>query len=253
MADGDLTSLATLKTYLNLPWAWVKSTAVVTGDRCRANSALYECITTGTTNSTGSGPSGTSTDITDGTAHWKYIQANLRADDTTLARLISSVSIYFATYCARTFASTDWVYTTDGTNGTVIALPEWPVTDVDSVVINTATIPARPRVGAYGWVQVGDNEIRVDGAGHYAFPRGVANVVITFTAGYDTIPADLEQACLECCASWYKRKDRIDENSKTTGQETLTYSTGPVPDTAKAVLDRYRRVWPKPGGLVAST
>jgi TP901-1 family phage major tail protein len=35
---------------------------------------VYKCITAGTSASSG-GPSGTSADITDGTAHWKYISA----------------------------------------------------------------------------------------------------------------------------------------------------------------------------------
>jgi hypothetical protein len=53
--------------------AWVGSTAFTVGLR-RANDSgkVYEVITSGTSASSG-GPTGTSSDITDGTVHWKYV------------------------------------------------------------------------------------------------------------------------------------------------------------------------------------
>jgi hypothetical protein len=52
--------------------AWAGSTAVKTGN-LRSNAGhLYECIRGGTTASSG-GPTTTALDITDGTAHWRYV------------------------------------------------------------------------------------------------------------------------------------------------------------------------------------
>jgi uncharacterized phage protein (TIGR02218 family) len=45
-----------------------------TPDQCLNAGNLYQCITSGTTASSG-GPTGTNADITDGSAHWKYLQA----------------------------------------------------------------------------------------------------------------------------------------------------------------------------------
>lgn len=54
--------------------AWAAATAYYVGQRVTANfGKVYQCITAGTSAASGVGPTGTSTDITDGTAHWKYI------------------------------------------------------------------------------------------------------------------------------------------------------------------------------------
>lgn len=56
--------------------AWPQNTAVtaITSFCTNDSGKQYRCITTGTTaNTPGAGPTGTSEDITDGSAHWKYI------------------------------------------------------------------------------------------------------------------------------------------------------------------------------------
>lgn len=50
--------------------AWVTGTAYVAGDYCSSNDNLYLCITSGTS---ASAPTTTAADITDGSAHWKYV------------------------------------------------------------------------------------------------------------------------------------------------------------------------------------
>jgi|GEM_PF-3834585 len=54
--------------------AWAGSTAYTVGQRAVNSSKVYECITAGTSASSG-GPTTTASDITDGTAHWKYVGA----------------------------------------------------------------------------------------------------------------------------------------------------------------------------------
>jgi hypothetical protein len=56
---------------------WVPSTAYAVGAVVGSVGNLYYCFTAGTSSASGSlgnGPSGQSTDITDGTVHWSYIQ-----------------------------------------------------------------------------------------------------------------------------------------------------------------------------------
>lgn len=55
--------------------AWATSTAYVVGDRRVANAKVYYCITAGTSSGSGLGPNSTASDITDGTAHWRYLGA----------------------------------------------------------------------------------------------------------------------------------------------------------------------------------
>lgn len=52
--------------------AWAGTTGYTVGQRVSNGGSVYQCITAGTSASSG-GPTGTSTDITDGTAHWAYV------------------------------------------------------------------------------------------------------------------------------------------------------------------------------------
>lgn len=52
---------------------WTITTAFHVGDIVGANGNTYGCITAGTSAGSGTGPSGTSVNITDGTAHWRFI------------------------------------------------------------------------------------------------------------------------------------------------------------------------------------
>ncbi len=52
--------------------AWAPTTAYTVGQRVTNASRIYQCITAGTSAGSG-GPTSTSTDITDGTAHWAYV------------------------------------------------------------------------------------------------------------------------------------------------------------------------------------
>lgn len=56
-----------------VPQDWEPSTAYTTSplDYVNSNGNIYKCISAGTSGTTA--PSGTSSDITDGTAHWQYI------------------------------------------------------------------------------------------------------------------------------------------------------------------------------------
>lgn len=60
--------------------ARANSTAYVVGDRRTHGGNAYECITSGTSASSG-GPTTTAADITDGTAHWRYLGAGAGAVD----------------------------------------------------------------------------------------------------------------------------------------------------------------------------
>lgn len=56
--------------------AWATSTAYAVGVRRRANSNTYLCITSGTSAASGTGPSGTGSSISDGSAAWKWVPAD---------------------------------------------------------------------------------------------------------------------------------------------------------------------------------
>lgn len=60
--------------------SWSSSTAYALEDRVTLGGSVYQCVTAGTSAGSG-GPTGTATDITDGTAHWRYLGAGTGAVD----------------------------------------------------------------------------------------------------------------------------------------------------------------------------
>lgn len=59
----------------NITWtAWAASTAYTVDTLCTKDGNVYHCVGAGTSGTTG--PSGTGTNITDGTAKWNYVRAN---------------------------------------------------------------------------------------------------------------------------------------------------------------------------------
>lgn len=53
--------------------AWAQSTAYTLGQMISNGGNAYQCTTAGTSAATGTGPSGTGSGITDGTAVWEYV------------------------------------------------------------------------------------------------------------------------------------------------------------------------------------
>lgn len=72
-------TLADSPAFASLP-VWAITTAYAVGDRVTHASRAYQCITAGTSAGSG-GPTSTSDDITDGTAHWRYLGEGTGASD----------------------------------------------------------------------------------------------------------------------------------------------------------------------------
>lgn len=79
------------------PTAWAPTTGYTAGDIVSNNGYRYICLTSGTSDGSG-GPTTTSVDITDGSAHWTYLPAllggtydGLHPDNTRQALIASTV------------------------------------------------------------------------------------------------------------------------------------------------------------------
>lgn len=77
--------------------------------------------------------------------------------------------------------------------------------------------------------------------GGQCFTLGRLNVVVTYDAGYSTVPADLAHAVIEIAAQAFKEKDWIGYVSKSLGGETVSYLRSGVPESARMTLDFYAR------------
>jgi hypothetical protein len=161
-------------------------------------------------------------------------------DDPILTSLITSISAWIENYCERVFLSASYTSTYDGTNGRRMMLSASPVTAITSVTIDGAVIPAAtiPTVSGYTFNSTG---IALNG---YRFSEGMNNVVVVYTAGYATIPAELALACTQLVALRYKMRASIGLRSVSMLQGGTTSFLLEIPDDIKTTIDNYKRRLP---------
>lgn len=168
-------------------------------------------------------------------------------DDALLARLITAASSFIESWLGRPVLSADWLELRDGTGGQVLAFANFPVTAVLSLSIDGLAIPPAPADGTgfgAGYVFT-PTELALRG---YVFTRRSQNVSVTYTAGYDSVPPDIVQACIELVCQRYRERVHIGEVAKTIGgNETVRYSQKDLSDSVRTALQQYRAVAPVSG------
>lgn len=116
-----------------------------------------------------------------------------------LAALVSAASQAVERYCGRTFERATLTETHDGRNRSRLWLRRRPIVSVASVTINGTALD---NTTSDAWVfHPATGELR-RGNGHEAeqfaawFPWGLQNIVVTYTGGYNPIPADVKHATI---------------------------------------------------------
>lgn len=160
------------------------------------------------------------------------------ADDPLISRLITAVSAFIETACNRVFASQSYTETRNGNGGRAMAFRQTPVSAVSSLLIDGLAIPARTDVLGSGY-SFDESTLYLAG---YTFGRGKQSVVQSYTAGFVSIPYDLEQAAIMLVSLAYKGRDRIGVTGKGIGPEHISYMVGKVPADVQTTIDQYSRV-----------
>lgn len=159
--------------------------------------------------------------------------------DALITALIPRVSAAVETYLSRKVESQSHVEYRDGNNGVTLPLRQVPVTAVAAVLVDGVAIPS----GGFtqpGWRLAGSMLV-LNG---YRFTVGHGNVQFQYTAGFTTIPEDIEQAAIESILLSMERRSHIDVSSKSLAGETISYITSDLPPSARKLLEPYRRVAP---------
>lgn len=78
-----------------------------------------------------------------------------------------------------------------------------------------------------------------------AFSVGIKNIKAEYTAGYTTIPWDLQQACLELVAYYWKNTEegRFGLISQQLADGSVRLETTTIPASVRQVLDLYKKKW----------
>lgn len=162
------------------------------------------------------------------------------SDEAVLSQLISAASAFTVTYCGTPFLSQSYTETRSGKRTREMPLKNTPITAVSSLTIDGESIPAGAAVVTPGYYFT-DTMLMLEG---YVFTRGRGNVVVAYTAGYATVPLDLQQAVNELVMLRFKERKHFDQRSEggVAGQ-TTTFFVGDLKPSTKTVLDKYKRVW----------
>ena len=167
--------------------------------------------------------------------------------DTRLTRLVGVISERIRRECNRAdFGAHAVVEYHDGRSQQDLVLREYPVNSITEIRYDVS------RVFGADTILDADRYALIDN-GVVRFHNGYAGnasqmLMVTYSAGYATIPADLEYAAL-MFAEWlhnHRNDQRIGMASKGKSQETISFREG-IPKEILAMLDPYRSitVWPE--------
>lgn len=171
-----------------------------------------------------------------------WLKITTTTDDALLQRLLSAASDYIQTWLNRVVPTASYSDAYDGPGGSRLMLPNYPITAVSSVSIDGQVIPQSTSPTTPGWV-FNSTSIVLRG-GTWRFTEGVQNISVSYTAGYPTVPSEIEQACIELVSRRYKERDRIGVTSKTLAAETISYSQKDMSEGIATTLKQYRKVVP---------
>ena len=181
-------------------------------------------------------------DLTDLATVKSWLGLTTTGSDALVSSLITAVSAFIANYVGRQVLTASYVETYRGNGQCELLLRNFPITAVASVAFagQTITTPADP-VALTSGILFDDRTLTLVGG---RFPIGLP-VVVTYTAGYATAPADVAQATVELVGEAFRRRERIGLSSKTLGgQEVVAFSLKDMNDTAKALLASYQVLAP---------
>lgn len=167
------------------------------------------------------------------------------AEDGLIAALIPQASGQIEQYCNRTFLQGTYTETRNGRDTATLYLRQQPIVSVQSLTIEGVTVQPSPNTQTYGYVfdeaQIYIRHARGPFGQPDRFVRGVQNIVVQYTAGFEAIPDDIVQACVELVMWKRAKRNRIDKSSETLGsQQTQAYVMSDMPASVKAALSSYR-------------
>jgi hypothetical protein len=207
-------------------------------------------------------------------------QATVQTGETGLvAAMITAISRHILTRTGRRVLAGTQTFTADlydGSGGDKQFLRDWPAQSVTNVSVFGQTVNASPDGVNPGWVldTYGASLALLPGTAiggpiSYSawliplgrFPHGRLNVSVSYTAGYvatggpgphppsdpvfNGAPSELGQAVTEFVVQMYKRRDWVDQKSKTISNvgETITFRDWEIPPWLQVVIQNYKRTW----------
>jgi hypothetical protein len=159
---------------------------------------------------------------------------------------INGASNYCNTHTGRKLLSRALTEYYDGRGENTILLNNYPCTTLTSVYDDLARAYGAGTLVAASDLAVMPTDllcmIVYDGS---VFMPGVKNVKITYTAGYLTVPWDLQQACLGLIGIYFKHTDEktLSIASRNVGDGNITIESNRTPQWIIDILNAYKKKW----------
>jgi len=183
-----------------------------------------------------------------------YIPSLAGIDALYLAALITAASNMVERYCKREFTETlhtDELH--DGDGSTVLWLKNFPVASLTSIKTVEDDASEETCLGAEFRVNLLTGEVRPApdcDCTYCHFPEGNRNIQATYTAGWATIPEDIQEAVAQTVAWLYaKASAAVTDSGWKLGVAAKTYfkegaGDALLPATVRQLLAFYRNVRP---------
>lgn len=152
--------------------------------------------------------------------------------DSYFQTLLDGVSAAVEAFIGRKLEAADYVERHNGNGKNRLVLEQLPVISVSSVKINGRAVD--------DWDF--DNWLLIR---HACFPQGIRNVEVSYRAGYEAMPADIQEAVLIIATQRMNEIENKGVQSKSLAGETISFSSfgqsGGIPPSAYAILTEYKR------------
>lgn len=160
-------------------------------------------------------------------------------DDVQLQRILDEISGWFLNQINRgSLLNATYNERRNGNGGDSIVPRYYPLTAVSSITINGTTIPASPDGVQSGFI---NDEWTIYLVGCYRFLRGRQNIVLNYTAGYATVPPEVERGVLDQCIFTFRRLPKLGTITQTLqGFTTATFSQKEMAPGLQSLIDSYK-------------
>lgn len=161
-------------------------------------------------------------------------------DDNLIAELINRYSVLIETYLGRNVISRVYIEDYDGGGFDELFTNQYPITSISGIYNDTDwnwTADTLIDSDYYRKAQDGNSIIFTSDVtlGDYR-----ENIRVVYTAGYSTVPEDIQMACIEEVARAFKNRQEIGVTSKSLGDGSISYSAQGLLTKTTMVLDSYR-------------
>lgn len=171
----------------------------------------------------------------------RWLSLTSTSADPEIARLISAVSAWIKDEVEDPILVDTVTEVHDGNGSDELWTRRGPIREVIGVEVDGRQIAAASSPTAFGFVN-DEDRVLLRGA---RFTVGLQNVIVTATVGYDEVPLQIEQTCINLCTLLWKRREHVDISSITIGPQTTSYLQKAMTDTDKRILTRFRRGVPR--------